>query len=150
MEEAAVKPVRAQKKRCGDWQLAVRRHGQLKKWNQGNGGSWKKLTASCRGMIRRAIPAWNKGHGQDIVAREAPKSCMLKRKQRTHQEGSNGIRDRDVKEKLRPRKERTTRNGIRGRSRGEQLQHVSTGNVNETFRETLELEITKRIAGASI
>jgi hypothetical protein len=57
MEEAAVKPVRALKKRCRDWQLAVRHHGLLKKWNQGNGGSWKKLTAACRGMTRCAIPA---------------------------------------------------------------------------------------------
>jgi hypothetical protein len=72
---------------------------------------------------------------------------MLKRKQRTCQEGSNGIRDRDVKEQLCLRKERTTGNGIRGWSRRRRLQLVSTGNVNETFRETLELEITKRIAG---
>jgi hypothetical protein len=44
-----------------DRHLAVRRA-------QGNGGSQKKLAAVCRGMTRRAIPAWRKGYcrlGQD-------------------------------------------------------------------------------------
>jgi hypothetical protein len=85
---------------------------------QGNGGSRKKFAAACRGMNRLVIPAWRKGHGRqgpgrDNVARGAPKGGSLKKRQRTHQEGSNGIGDRDVKEKLPLRKERTTGNGIR-------------------------------------
>jgi hypothetical protein len=53
-EEAAVKPVRALKKRHGDRNLAVRRRRTPKKRTQGNGGSRKKLAAACRGMNRRA------------------------------------------------------------------------------------------------
>lgn len=59
------------------------------------------------------------------------------------QEGSNGIRDRDIKEQLRLRKERTAISGIRGWSRKQQLQLESMGYVNNTFRETLGLEITE-------
>jgi hypothetical protein len=48
------------------------------------------------------------------------------------------------------RKEGTTGNGIRGQSRRQQLQLESTGNVNETFREILGLEIAYKIAGSSV
>jgi hypothetical protein len=61
-EEATVKTVRALKKRHGDWHLDVRHHGQLKKWTQDNGGSRKKLTATCRGMTCCTISARHKGH----------------------------------------------------------------------------------------
>jgi hypothetical protein len=89
-------------------------------------------------------------HGiRDInVAREAPKRCTFKRKQQTCQEGSNGIRTETLRNNY--IQGRTTCNGIREQSRRQQLQLVSMGNVNKTFRETLELKITKRIAGASI
>jgi hypothetical protein len=42
-EKATVKTVRALKKQYRDWHLAIRYHGQLKKWTQtvvGPGGSW--------------------------------------------------------------------------------------------------------------
>jgi hypothetical protein len=63
--------------------------------------------------------AWHKGHShqgpeRDNVARGAPKGWILERRQQTRQEGSNGIRDQDVKEQLLLRKERITGNGIRG------------------------------------
>jgi hypothetical protein len=61
-----------------------------------------------------------------------------------------GIRNQEPRQWLHLRKEMTTGTSIRGRSRRQQLQLESTGNVNETFRDTLELEITKRIAGTSI
>jgi hypothetical protein len=69
-EEAAMETFGALKERYGDRHLAVRRHSQPKKRIQGNGVSWKKLAAACRGMTRRAIPAWLKKHccqgqGQD-------------------------------------------------------------------------------------
>jgi hypothetical protein len=98
-------------------------------------------------MTRRAIPARRKGHG---VARGVPKGRSLERRQQSPQEGSNGVRDRNFKEQLRLGNERATGNGIRGRSRRQQLRLESTGNADETFRETLQLEIAKRIAGTSI
>jgi hypothetical protein len=60
-EHAAVKPFGALKKRYRGWHLAARRHGKLKEWTQGNGGSWKNLAAASRGMTRRAGMAWRKG-----------------------------------------------------------------------------------------
>jgi hypothetical protein len=47
-EEAAMKIVRALKKRYEDRHLTIMRHGQAKKRTQGDGGSRKKLTAACR------------------------------------------------------------------------------------------------------
>jgi hypothetical protein len=61
-EEAAVKPVRALKRRHGDWSLPIRRHSQPKKRTQGDGGSWKKLVTAHKGMTHHAIPAGRKGH----------------------------------------------------------------------------------------
>jgi hypothetical protein len=83
-EEAAVKTVRALKKRYGDWHLTVGHSQQLKKWTQDDGGFWKKLAAAHRGMICHTIPAPCKGHGcqgpgRDSVARGAPKRWMLEK-----------------------------------------------------------------------
>jgi hypothetical protein len=61
-EEAMVKIITALKKWHGDRHLAIRYHGQLKKRTQGNGGSWQKLAAACRGLTCCSIPAWHKGH----------------------------------------------------------------------------------------
>jgi hypothetical protein len=61
-KEAAVKPVRALKKRHGGQNLAVRCCQKPKKRTQGNVGSYKTLAAACRGMTCRAIPVQNKGH----------------------------------------------------------------------------------------
>jgi hypothetical protein len=47
-EGAAIKTVRALKKRYGNRQLTVMRHGQPKKRTESDGGSRKKLTAGCR------------------------------------------------------------------------------------------------------
>jgi hypothetical protein len=154
-EEAAVQSVVALKKRHGDRNLAVGCRRKPKKRTQGNGGSRKKFAATGRGMNRRVIPARRKGHGhqgpgRDNVARGAPGGRTLKRRRRTRQKGSDRIGDRDVKEQLRLRKERTTGNGIRGRRKRQQLRLESTGNFNDTFRETLGLDIAKRIDGTSI
>jgi hypothetical protein len=66
-EEASVETFGALTKQYGDKYLATERNLQLKKWNQGYGGSWKKLAATCRGMTCHAIPALGKGHGQQSV-----------------------------------------------------------------------------------
>jgi hypothetical protein len=66
---------------------------------------------------------------------------MFGRRHQAQPECNNGIRDRHVKEQIRLKKERTTSNGIRGRSRRQQVLLDSRGNVNKTFRETLGLEI---------
>jgi hypothetical protein len=146
--------------RFGAWKqhrnrhLAIRRRGRLKKQIQGNGGSWKKLASTCRGMIHHAIPARHKGHGhqgpgRDSVARGAPGGRTLERRQQTRQEGSNGIRVRDVKEQLRLRKE-TTGSGIRRRSKGEELCLGSQKTLYETLGQIHELEFPKKTAGTSV
>jgi hypothetical protein len=109
-EEATVETVRALKKWHKYRHLTVRHCGQLLKWTQGNGGSRKKLAAACRGMNQRAIPSWfkfhsRKGIGRDKVAKGTPKGRTIERGQRTRQEDSNGIKNRDIKEKLCLRKE---------------------------------------------
>jgi hypothetical protein len=121
-KNAAVKPVRALKQRYRDRHLAVRRRGQPKERNQGTGDSRKKLRAASREMTRHAGVGWRKGHGRqgqgkDKGVRGTSNGRRLGKRQRTLQKGSNGIRDRDVKNQLRLRKERRSANSIRGRSR---------------------------------
>jgi hypothetical protein len=69
MEEAVKPPVRALKKQHGDQSLALGRRWKPKKRTQVNGGCWKKLAGTCRGMTRCAIPAWCKGHASVIKDR---------------------------------------------------------------------------------
>jgi hypothetical protein len=83
-EEATVETFGALKKRHRDRHLAVRGCGQPKERTQGNGGSQKKLIATCRGITHHAIPAWRKGQGQESVARGTPKGQMFKRRQWRH------------------------------------------------------------------
>jgi hypothetical protein len=82
-------------------------------------------------MTRRAIPATHEGHGsqgpgKDNFARGVPKGRTFERRQRTRQDCSNEIRDRDLKEQLHLRKERRYR---------------------RFFRKTAELEVAKQIIG---
>jgi hypothetical protein len=133
-EEAPVKTVRALKKRHGDRNLAVRHRRQLKKRTQGNGGSRKKLAAACRGVTRRAIPAQRKGHycqvqGKDKAVSRTEKGRTFGKRHLAKPEGINGMRIQSLKEQLCLGKER-----ISGR----------------ILRETLALEIEKRIAGSSV
>jgi hypothetical protein len=77
------------------------------------------------------------------------KAVQRTQKGGTDEEYNNGTSDRGAIRQVRLRKEKTTCNGIRARNRRQRLRLQSTGNVNETFRETLGLEIAKRIAGSS-
>jgi hypothetical protein len=45
-EDAAVETIRALNDWSGDRHLAVRRHGQLKKWTHGGCRSWQKLVVA--------------------------------------------------------------------------------------------------------
>jgi hypothetical protein len=107
-EEAAVKTVRAVKKRNGDQHLAVRHSGQMKKWTQGSGRSWNKLTATrkemthCAGMARckgrshkgpTVRKRRQKNRTRDNVARGASKGRTFRKRQGVQPECSNGIRD---------------------------------------------------------
>jgi hypothetical protein len=56
-EESRVEVVRSLEEWCGDQHLAIGHCQQLKKWTQGNGGSWKKLAAAYRQMTHRTVPA---------------------------------------------------------------------------------------------
>jgi hypothetical protein len=60
-EEATMKTVRALKERYGDWYLAVEHCQHPQKWTHGDGGSWKMLTATFRGMTHHAGVAQHKG-----------------------------------------------------------------------------------------
>jgi hypothetical protein len=141
-EDVAVKPVGVLKMQHGYQNLVTERCQKSKKRTQGNVGSWKKLAAACRWITCHAIPAQHKEQCQDSVARGAPKGRMLQRTQQTCQEGSNGIRNRGVKEQLRLWKEKTTGNCIRERSRRQKLRLGS--------QKTLELENMKRVAKSSV
>jgi hypothetical protein len=92
--------------------------------------------ARCKGRGRQ-------GPGKDKVARRALKGRAFEREQRTRQEGSSGIRDRDVKEQLRLRKEWTTGKGIIGWSRRQEPRLESRTTLARIFRKTVELEVAK-------
>jgi hypothetical protein len=140
-EEAAVKPVRALKKRHGDRHLAVEGRGKPKKRTQGDGGSRKKLAAARRGMTRRVVPARRKGRGH--------KGPAVEKRGRKGQECNNGIRNRGARRQLRLRKERTTGNGISGRSRRQELRLGSVKTLYEALGQTLELVVVKGAVGIS-
>jgi hypothetical protein len=108
-EEATVESFGGPKKQNGDRNLAIGRRRKLKKMTQGNCQSRKKLFITCRRMTHHAIPACREGRGH--------KGPTLERGQWMNHKDSNGIRDRDIKEQL----PKTTGNGIRGRSRRQEL-----------------------------
>jgi hypothetical protein len=60
-----------------DWHLLpVSHRGRLKKWTQGNGGSWMKLAAAYRGMTRHAVVAQHKvcSHKGLTIEQRQPKN----------------------------------------------------------------------------
>jgi hypothetical protein len=117
---SAVETVRALKDRYGDRHLAVGRRRQPKKRTQDGGGSRKKTTAARRRMIRRAVPARNKGRGH--------KGLTVETRRRNDPECNNAIRNRGERRQVRLKKERTS---------------------GRIFRKTVELEIERRIVGSS-
>jgi hypothetical protein len=143
-EEAAVQTFRALKERYEDRYLAVEHRRQLKKRTQGDGGSRKKLTAACRRMTHRAGTARRKGRchkgptvdqrrrkyrTRDKVARGTSKGRTFGKRRRAQPECNNGVRNRDLKERLRLGSRRT---------------------FGRIFRKTVELEIAKQTVGTSI
>jgi hypothetical protein len=85
-------------------------------------------------MTHCAGVAQHKGHhsqgqGKGNVVQETQKEQTFRKRCWMQQECNNGIKNRDLKE---------------------QLCLGSKGNVNKTFRETLGLEITNRIARSSV
>jgi hypothetical protein len=116
------------KDRYGERNLAVRRRQQPKKRTQGNGGSRKKLAATRRRMTRSAVPAQDKGcihkrPGRDNFARA------------TQKEGRSGKDDRQRHKGQRP---------------NEYLCLESKNTLYKAVRQTIELEIAKRMIGSSI
>jgi hypothetical protein len=152
--EATMKTVKALKKGHGDRHLAIRRRGQPKKRTHSDGGSQKKLVAACRGMNHRAIPAQRKRHycqrqGKDKAVPRTQKERTFGKRRQAKPEGINGIRNRGAGRQLILRKERTTGNGIRGRSRRQELRLGSVKALHEVLGQTLELEVVKRAVGFS-
>jgi hypothetical protein len=128
LEEAIVKTGRALRKWHGDQHLASGCGQKLKKWTQGNGGFQKRLAVPCRGMTHCARVVRHKEHcrqgqGKDSVVQRTWKEWTSGKRCWTQPECNNSMRNPDLKELLH-----------RGSKRY----------VNETFRKTLGLEITKR------
>jgi hypothetical protein len=63
-------------------------------------------------------------------------------------ECKDGIRKQGSRQELCLKKERTTSNGIRGRSSTQRLRLGSRTTLNKTFRRTVELDVVKRIVGS--
>jgi hypothetical protein len=103
LEEAAVETIGALRDRSRDRRLLVRRRGRPKNLNQGDGGLRQKLAVTRGRITRRAIPAPCKAHGLQGPGRDNVASGASEG--RTLQERSSGIKDRDLKEQLRLRKE---------------------------------------------
>jgi hypothetical protein len=137
-----------------DRHLAVMRCSQLKKWTQGNGGSWKKLATTCRGMTRCAIPAWRTGHyhqgqGKDKAVPRTHKGQTSRKRHWEKLKGIIRIRNQGSRQQLHLKKERTTGNGITGQSRRQEPHLGSRTTPNQTFRKTAEQEIAKQIVRTS-
>jgi hypothetical protein len=146
--EAAVETFGALKERLRDQHLAVRCCGQLKKWTQGNCGSQKKLAATCRGMTGHAGVVRRKGHscqgpGKDSVVQGTQKERTFGRRYQAKLEGINCIRNQGARWHICPMMERTTDNGIRGRSRRQELCVGSVKTLHEALRQTVKLEVVK-------
>jgi hypothetical protein len=75
---------------------------------------------------------------------------MLRKRRQAKLEGITGIRNQGSRQQLCLRKERTTSNCIREHSKKQEPRLVSRTTLGRTFRKTVELEVTKQIAGTSI
>jgi hypothetical protein len=121
-EEAAVETSGTMKKQHRGQNLAAGRRRELRERTWGNGGSGKKLAASCKGMTRRAGVAQRKeniirkNRTRDNVEQETRRERTLGKRKRLRQKGSKGIKDLGSRRPLYLRKERATANGNRGRS----------------------------------
>jgi hypothetical protein len=104
-EEAAAKTVRALKEQYGDWHLATGHSQQLRKRTQGDGGSWKKLATTYRGMTSHAMTFLHharnmviRDHAKDNVVHGTHKGWIFGKRHWVQQECSKGIRVRELKE----------------------------------------------------
>jgi hypothetical protein len=96
----------------------------------GPGRSWLPPSEG----LPRAVPAPRNGHGRqgpgkDDAVRGTPKGRTLERRRRARPEGNNDIRNRGLKQ---------------------QLRLGSKKEFNKAVRQTLGLEVLKRVAGISI
>jgi hypothetical protein len=119
-EEAEVETVGALEDRSGDRRLTAGHRRQPKKRTQGNGRSWKKLAATLRWMVCRAVSARRKGRNHNLP--------MVEKRRRKAPECKNRIEDRDARRQLSLTKDRTS---------------------DRIFKRTVDLEIEKRIFGSS-
>jgi hypothetical protein len=91
-------------------------------------------------------------HTRGTVIRDQARTKAVTRIQKGHTfgkrrhakpEGINGIRNLGARQQPHLRKERTTGNGIRERSRRQELHLVSVKALYEAHRQTLDLQIMK-------
>jgi hypothetical protein len=131
-EETNFDTIGSSEDRCEVQRLAVRHRRGAKKRSQGSVGSRQKLSAAWKRVIRRAVPAVQKGNirkvpGRSSVGRVHPKSRTFGKKQRSNSECGNGRLDRDFKKRL----------GLR-------IQRKSGGNSKKTTR----LEMVNPVVGS--
>jgi hypothetical protein len=119
-EKTALKIIGALEDRYGDRHLAVGRRRQQKERT--------KAMVSPGRSLHRARDTVVTDQARN-VAQGTPKGRTFGKRRPARPECNNGIRNRDLRQ---------------------QLRLASKGNVNETFRETLGLEIAKRRAKSSV
>jgi hypothetical protein len=134
MEDAAVKSSGALKQRHRSQHLAARRRGKPQERTQGKDGFRKKLAAARRGTRREGVTqrkgnAVRKNRTRCNVEQGSRKEWTFGKRHRTKPKGSHGVKNRDAKEQLRLRSERTS-GGI--------------------FGKTFGLEVAKRAARSSV
>jgi hypothetical protein len=120
-----------------------------------NCGSRRKFASARRGMTQRAEVARRREQGhktydQDCVAPGFPEGRTSRIKRWKGPECSKGSRDRGLRQQLRLRKTTTTGNGIRGRSRRQELCPRSQKILYETLGQTFKLEVMKRAVVTSV
>jgi hypothetical protein len=105
-EDAAGMPVGEPRKRCRVCNLAAEHRQKRKERTRGNRGSRKELAVTHRKVLRRAKAAWCK---RNIARKECTRANVVQELQRGRlsrmrrwigTEGSNGIRDQGLKQKL--------------------------------------------------
>jgi hypothetical protein len=138
-EKTAVKTVRAQ-------HLAIRCSGQPKKRTQGNGGSRKKLATTCRSSTAQGH---SRQEGKGKTVPRTKKGWTFRKRRRAQLECSKGMRDRGAI-RLHLRKETTTSNGIKGRSRRQDLHMGSMMTLHEASGQTLGFKFAKQTFGTCI
>jgi hypothetical protein len=112
-EETKFDNIGSSEDRCKAQRLVMRHRRGANMRIRDSVGSRQKLSAACKRVKRRAVPAVRKGHirkgpGKNNVARGACRGKMLDKRQRNNLECEEGRVGRDLKKRLRLWMKRTS------------------------------------------